>query len=480
MRSLPKLIVAPLILVLLAGLASRPLRAQATSPAPHAVQAAEAVAVADLWYGLELTSPVLDMTAGEQADRLAGRQQRQVWYLTQGNDLAEALPPDGDLMAYVVTYPPTGYVIVAADDRLEPIIVFAVESRFRWDQPERNFLRYFLGRDLQTRYEYVEAKAAQGEAAPVHPDWIYFRSLLGAPGPLETAPTQMPALGTTLIQWDTAAWGQETFYNEVVVAHNGNTAGVPTGCTATAMAIKMRFHSWPATGNSSHAYSDTWGAVKYSHSVNFGAQTYDWAAMPATSLTAVNAQVENLMYHAGVAVDMDYEADVSRAWPSASAMNTYFRYRGTTELASGHSDAIQLSVTGGLPVVLSSSAHTVLADGYRDTVAPYFHLNVGWEGADDGWYNLDQIPGGDATIDRSYPCSAPSNYIYVDTAWSGTENGDIQTPYNTVVEGKAHVPAGGQLWIQAGTYTGASNVPITFDTAVTLKSYGGTATIGSP
>jgi subtilisin family serine protease len=68
--------------------------------------------------------------------------------------------------------------------------------------------------------------------------------------------------------------------------------------------------------------------------------------------------------------------------------------------------------------------------------------------------------------------------IYVDAGWTGPENGNIENPYNTLSEGVSAVPVGGFLWIKAGTYTGPDNVPITFDKAMTVRSYEGTATIG--
>ena len=67
--------------------------------------------------------------------------------------------------------------------------------------------------------------------------------------------------------------------------------------------------------------------------------------------------------------------------------------------------------------------------------------------------------------------------MYVDGNWGGSENGNLQTPYDTVSDGYAATPAGGKLWIKAGTYTGTGNVPITFNKAMTVRSYCGTAII---
>jgi hypothetical protein len=137
---------------------------------------------------------------------------------------------------------------------------------------------------------------------------------------------------------------------------------------------------------------------------------------------------------------------------------------------------MKASIRGGLPVVCSSTDHTVLADGYRDTATTYWHLNCTWDGTGNGWYDIDvNFPGGDPSIDMSCPYCQPGNYIYVDCGWTGTENGNIQNPYNSLSEGKSSVPANGHLWMKAGRYTGVGSVPITFKKAMTIRSHEGAA-----
>lgn len=444
----------------------------------------EAVSVADLWFAMELNADYTRIEEAERVERLTTLQDRQILYLVSRNDLLDRPPVEGEVLAYVIKYVPTGFVIVSGEDRIEPIIVFDVKSEFRWDDPERNFLRHFLGKEMVKCWENLRREVDRGVAVNVHPNWLYLRSKLQEYKTLEEAAHE-PREPAVFVLWDTALWDQCQFYNDTVAANNGNNTCIPTGCTATAMAIKMRFHRWPPSGNSSHSYDDDAGGIQFSHAVNFGAQTYNWPNMPTTSLTVANADVANLMYHCGVAVDMNYELGCcgvgpgSGAWPTASSMNTYFRYKGSTDYWSGHEKPIQKSILGGLPVVISSSTHTVVACGYRDTLSPYYYLNCGWNGAGNGWYNLDQMCGTDPTIDYSCPYSSPNNYIYVDGSWTGSENGNIQNPYNTLSEGESVVPGGGQLWIKTGTYTGADNVPITFDKAMTIKSYEGVAVIGN-
>ena len=433
----------------------------------------EAVAIADFWYAMELNriGPKIGQAElGERFDRL---DERKVYYLDADNNLLDVPPIGARTQAYIIAYAPAGYVVVMGSDRFVPVLAFSAETEFRWEQHELNFLRHFVEEEVSKRWRYLDDLAASGVDVEVNAYWVELRSMLAATQNLERAafPSAPDAI---LVEWETAAWGQMAFYNDVVVANNGGLTGIPTGCTATAMAIKMRFHQWPGTGSGSHAYTDNEGAVQFSHSVNFSSQTYNYNLMPTASLTQTTLAVANLMYHAGVAVEMNYEVGGSGAWPTTGSMNNFFSYKGTTELTSGHENPVRDSVLGGLPTIISSTGHTMLVDGYRDTIYPYFHINAGWDGGSDGWYHFGSIPGSDPTIDRSYPYSMPSNYFYVDLGWSGSENGNLQTPYNTLAEGLSHTPANGHLWLKTGTYSGAMSLT----DAMTIHSYTGVASLG--
>ncbi|MFA5905657.1 MAG: C10 family peptidase [Desulfobacula sp.] len=439
------------------------------------IEESEALDVADIWYARELNSSRIKLEAAARADKLNNITDRQVFYLVDGGELLDSAPKDKPVLAYVINYNPSGFVVVAGDDRILPIMAFDAGTAFRWDDPDRNFLRHFLQKNIPARWQHLQAKTRSTSVVEKHPMWNYLRAKKAeGKSPDTVSPDEVPM---DTLQWTTANWNQGWPYNTTVLANNGNINDIPTGCTATAMAIKMRYHSWPATGNGSHSYNDNKGSVQFSHAVNFGAQSYDWASMPTTNLSAANTQVANLMYHCGVAVDMDYEVGGSGAWLSLTAMDTNYRYKGTIDLRSNHTAPMMESILAGLPVILSSSNHTVVADGYRDDQSPYFHINAGWGGSSNGWYNLDLIPG-DNTVLRSYPYSSPSNYIYANLTWGGVETGTLQNPYNTISEGVYATPDNGQLWIKGGSYGGPGNAPVLFSRAMTIHPYQGSVTIG--
>ena len=432
----------------------------------------EAAAVADYWYAAELNAHTSALSVAEKLERYKGMAAAQMLYLAGIEDLREQPPIKGPVWAYVVVYQPSGCVIVSGDDSVPPVLFYNVKTRFAWEPGRSTFLKEYLRRVIEWRLTHraVQDDGAQG----VHPGWTMLREKLATASSIQTAQITP---SETFIQFDTPLWGQGFPYNELVRAQNGGN-NVPTGCTATAMAILMRDFQWPWTGSGSHSYSDTWGNVKYSHSVNFAAAYYDYTQMPTTVLTTSNSEVAELMYHCGVAVDMNYEIGGSGAWPSADAMNSYFRYRGTVDKTSGHEAPIQACVLSKVPVILCTSDHTVVCCGYRSSPSPYYYINGGHNNSDDGWYNLDNLTWGDDwTIDHSYPYGTPNNYVYVDSSWGGSENGSLSNPYNTASEGNSAVPSGGLLFFRGGTYSGASNVPITFTKRMLIQSYRGTAVL---
>lgn len=443
---------------------------------------AEAVAVADFWYAAEINADHTKLDAEEKAERLANLRQRKLLYYDSENELSGTRPEKGkkEIFAYIVKYEPSGYVVVSAEDRIRPVLVFDVKSPFRFDQPSRNFMPFYLETTLQGQWKALREQIDKGNNPPVHQSWTKLRSMVARCRDVENAIYGEGRSGSRAyyVLWDTALWGQSDPYNDTAKINNGFN-DVPTGCVATAMAIKMRYHEWPNTGVGSHSYNDEEGSIRYTHSVNFGAQTYDWSAMPTESLDPFHSypDVADLMYHCGVSVEMDYELGGSSAATSDTplAMINHFNYRGFIWNTSSHETDLINSMLGGIPSLMRWPGHAMVADGYRDTGGPFFHVNLGWNGGSNGWYNLDDVLGHE--IAGTGPYGQPMNWIYVSVHHTGTETGLLRLPFNTIGEGYTYTPVGGKLWIRGGTYTGPGNEPITLTKAMEIKAYNGTVVI---
>ncbi|HNX44117.1 MAG TPA: C10 family peptidase [Bacteroidales bacterium] len=172
----------------------------------------------------------------------------------------------------------------------------------------------------------------------------------------------------------------------------------------------MKYWNYPAQGTGFHSYNHpTYGTL----SANFAATTYDWGAMP-NSLTGPNLAIATLMYHCGVAVEMDYGVDGSGSYVIIAASptpeqcceyayKTYFGYDPSTLQGlkrANYSDnewkqLIKNDLDQGRPVQYAgfgAGGHTFVCDGYD--VNGYFHINWGWSGIADGYFLLDALNPG--------------------------------------------------------------------------------------
>jgi hypothetical protein len=443
------------------------------------VDRAEAVMVAGWWLEQEITgywSRIHEDRRGGLLDQLAYPSTRTIWLEGEKIEYGE-LPAGKDALALVVEFPEGGYVVVTGDDRMEPVLAFDATKPFVWQGDRGAITRVLLSRMLTSWNKVASGRLAQpmSRAGNSEDKWRMLRSMVaGTAVPRETGedysgPVPM-AFDETL---ETASWSQGGYYNDTLQTHVGNNNSVPVGCTATMMGMFMRYFAWPSYPTGSNSYYDVCNGTNYLHSVNVN-HYHSWASMPITSLTSANSHVADLLYETGVMTGMDYEVGASGAWLDTSVMVNNYRYRGIETRTSSHETPIAVCIQAEVPVMLSSSSHSMLCDGYRDTTTPYFHINAGHDGGGDGWYSLTTLPASDQTIDRSYPYTTPNNWAYVQSGYSGTENGDLNTPYNTVSEGSAGVSTSGQLWLKAGTYSGTGNIG-TYEKAMIIKSHGGSA-----
>ena len=212
----------------------------------------------------------------------------------------------------------------------------------------------------------------------------------------ETYPTISPILGETI-------WGQGKPFNNKCPEINGERA--VTGCVATALSQIMYVHQYPTQGIGSHSY--TTESKNLTVSADFGNTTYDWANMIPNyndSYTTTQADaVATLMFHAGVAADMDYTVEGSGAFssPALAAMTEYFGYNKAINVLPKdfmkEEDLLQVIATdlqAGRPVYVSGhtvnlEGHAFVCDGMKSD--GYLHINWGWNGMANGYFAISAL-----------------------------------------------------------------------------------------
>lgn len=193
---------------------------------------------------------------------------------------------------------------------------------------------------------------------------------------------------------NTAKWNQGNPFNKYTPNN------YVTGCVATAGAIVMKHHGYPAKGIGSHTY--TWNEQDLT--ANFE-HDYDWASMPVkydgTNDAAFDG-VARLMSDLGVAVEMQYAKGGSGASmeDQLTALKKYFGYSKYARLlaiadlgAEVWNDRLRAEIDANRPILYSAvdsnkGGHSFVIDGYKDES---FSVNWGWGGYCDGFYRIGAL-----------------------------------------------------------------------------------------
>jgi len=201
------------------------------------------------------------------------------------------------------------------------------------------------------------------------------------------------------------AWGQGRGYNEECPKDSRSIEGnghVPAGCVAVAMGQIMNYYSWPPKGYGKNSYTPRSYPQYGVQSVDFSNTTYSWKSInPA-----------KIVYHSGVAVNMDYGPYGSGAYLSQAeyAMKMNFRYKAssvTKKYSDVQWDSKLINSLNHNRLVLYQGkgeiVHVFVCDGYKKVDDGYmYHFNWGWNGSGDGWFKISNMtPFGTGNFNRN-------------------------------------------------------------------------------
>lgn len=268
---------------------------------------------------------------------------------------------------YVFNNDAGGFVIIAGDDAVTPVLGYTSTGSFDAENLPDGL------KDLLKSYE--RQIAALGD------NYVANRTA-----------TRAAFTGEKLLK--TAEWNQMAPFNKYTPNN------YVTGCVATAGAIVMKHHGYPAKGTGSHSY--TWNGKTISADFE---HNYDWASMPAVydgTNDAAFDGVARLMADLGVAVEMQYNKDGSGAYIGnlITAMQKYYGYSKLSHLmaiedvgAEAWNGRLREEIDANRPVLYSASSpsgggHAFVIDGYKDES---FSVNWGWGGYCDGFYQIGAL-----------------------------------------------------------------------------------------
>lgn len=279
-----------------------------------------------------------------------------------------------------------GFVIIAGDDAVMPVLGYSFENEF----PEGTV----LPPNLIAWLEGVRSEITAVRSGGIRPSdetrkaWSNLTS------------------GNPVVTLETALWNQQEPYNLLCPKINGQPTY--TGCTATALAIIMRYHRWPERGTGTLPGYTT---ATYNYSVpavTLGYE-YEWDNMlmeykAGYSDAEANA-VATLMRDCGVLMESDYgpygtsgTGAYSSDIPYPLAMHMGYD-KGARYVERGYYgaeewyDVMKNELDNSRPILYtgynSEGGHAFVLDGYTDD--NYFSVNWGWGGMSNGYFLLDAL-----------------------------------------------------------------------------------------
>lgn len=334
---------------------------------------------------------------------------------------------NGAPLYHVVYLAPSGYVVVAGEDQIDPILAFVKQGRFSPGPTQP--LATLVSRDASARVK--RARAIQGKSSRAEPSPRWQRLNQSAAAVQSTAVTvqanvqpkaQPNVIGSSQISdlrvapFIQSEWSQTLAFGSGVACFNyfippyapGTATNYGAGCVAVAMGQLLYYYRYPSVGVGTGAFEISVDKTNMMRNLRGGdgfGGPYNWANMPAVPSNPTLAQCQelgSLLYDAGVASHTAYTADsVSAGMADAkTALLNTFKYKNAivAEAASLNVGVDLMSMVNPNldarhPVIFQiddgKSGYVIVCDGYGYSLGTlYHHINVGWGGIDDGWYQL--------------------------------------------------------------------------------------------
>ena len=416
-----------------------------------------------------------------------------------------------------------GFVIVSGDDRTNPILGYSDEGAFDAKRMPANMKAWLDGyaEQLQVLSTMDDKQAEKA---------------------LSASRRAAVATRNSIAPLTTTKWDQATpYWNECPQFMNSDDPAdgyeLPyTGCVATSMSQIMYFYKQPAetlaeipsyqftvAGNQMGVYSTvTMDALPVT--------SFDWDHMRETYTGAEDevytSAVAHLMLYAGCSVKMQYGLSSSGAYTDDIPKGfKYFGYGSKLAFRNDYTqeawdNLVYSELAEGRPMIYNGTAgsgggHSFVCDGYE--YGNYFHINWGWGGMGNGYfqlsilnpsasgiggsssaegYNMKQnivyniIPG-TATPDQSGDDENPEltvTYISGPSSWERDKKSDpFKIHKNKIVKvsysdhsgcGKKFKEALALYDPSAGTYTVLTNSATSYYSTVTTSALGQTTKFG--
>lgn len=374
---------------------------------------AAALAIAQAVWADEVTPEQARMAAANWVAKSPKRLTAKFGAANVGKTLTST-NEKGLALYHVVNLADGGFVVTSGDTQLPPVIVFSEAGELNLSD-KGNPLHTLLERDMAGRIAALSGRqtpqkaVAGGGKNTFEEEWA---ALLQPNDRDKMSYGAVDSLSDVRVApMVQSQWGQST-WNGYNTFNYYTPNKYVSGCVATAFAQIMRYWQKPATSVTAGSYRCWVSGTGSTYTMKGG--TYAWGSMPLTASACTSdtqrQAIGKLLYDVGVASQMDWGSGGSSAmgycgskalrsrfgYASSQAyfdITGYGLYQDMTTRQPEFRNAILASLDAGMPVAIGvggdDGGHEMVADGYGyDGSMIYCHLNCGWSGSEDAWYNL--------------------------------------------------------------------------------------------
>ena len=348
---------------------------------------------------LAQAAPITQQQAQQEAINFLKSKQKNnnLKFASKGNSSVKA-ESTGEAAYYVFNIGDNqGFVIVAGDDRINPILGFSDEGSFDEAKAPAN-MKAWLN-------EYAQQIALLDKVSSI-------KGAIAAPKAENVVDTR-----NSIAPMITSKWNQaDPYWNKcpefMDIDENGDTIGeiAYAGCVAVSMSQIMNYHKWPEhTTKTIPSYTFPYSTGDYNwvtiEMEELPVTSFDWDHMKdsynGSEDEVYTDAVATLMYYAGAAVKSQYGLSATGAYTDdiPKGFTEYFAYDPSTIQIKYRTDFTQdvwddmvyQELADGRPMIYNGTAgsgggHSFVCDGYE--YGNYFHINWGWGGMGNGYFQL--------------------------------------------------------------------------------------------
>lgn len=318
---------------------------------------------------------------------------------------------NGTIYMYLVNIPENGWILISNEQQYKTILGYSLEGVFDMSSTEIPLAVYDL---LYHHMNMIDSLRQDGAET-------FYRRRAVVNAPVARSSTYTPGNPLLYKNDEYLIWKQsgnnsgcstddetqpccQRVYNKYCPTNVNNGCGhALAGCGAVAMGQLMCYWGWPNQAEISDTIQNQFFCLCGVPSNAVSTHFYDWEHIPSKITSYTNMyEVDNiakLLRDCGYAAQTYYVSSGSAAMMEKIdiAMRTTFHYHATYVVERPNVDVasmIRTDINAMRPVMSQAwiwegsdvGIHTFLVDGYDNN--DFFHINFGWGGVDNGWYDL--------------------------------------------------------------------------------------------